>query len=205
MQVAGRELASAFLQLVGAGAAGLVAREHVRLLRGAAALGEVAAGAGGDDVLPRRAPPTRPRHHVVKGQVRRRVTVLAGEGVAQEQVEPGEGRGPVLGHVLLQRHDAGQLHGEGWGVDFLVVGGDHVDPVEEHRLDHILPGPERQRIVAERAEIGVQHEAGPAGRGVREHLHRRSSRCATAPDGYAWKLKTKPSFSTALSANRLEP
>ena len=52
---------------------------------------------------------------------------------------------------------------------------DHVHPVEEDRLDHILPGPERQGIVAERPEVGVEHEAGPARRRLPKHLHDRPS------------------------------
>ena len=38
---------------------------------------------------------------------------------------------------------------------------DDVDAVEEHRLDRVLPGPERQRVVTQRPEIRVQHQYRP--------------------------------------------
>src|SRR3954454_17921275 len=38
---------------------------------------------------------------------------------------------------------------------------DDVDAVEEHRLDRVLPRPERQRVVTQRPEIRIQHQYRP--------------------------------------------
>src|SRR5580692_10230430 len=53
VEVVGRELAAVFLQFVHGRAARMAARVHLGFARGAASLAQVAAGAGGDDVLPR--------------------------------------------------------------------------------------------------------------------------------------------------------
>ena len=42
--------------------------------------------------------------------------------------------------------------------DERVVFRQDVDPVEEDRLDRVLPAPDRQRIVAERTEVRVQNK-----------------------------------------------
>jgi hypothetical protein len=47
-------------------------------------------------------------------------------------------------------------------MDLPVIMGDHVDPLQEHRLDGGLPRPQRQRIVAERRIIGIEHQRGAA-------------------------------------------
>src|SRR3546814_6555815 len=60
--------------------------------------------------------------------------VLALEGVAQEDIESGEGRTAVQADVLLQRDHAGQPHLEAGRADDGVVLGDDVHAVEEHRL-----------------------------------------------------------------------
>src|SRR3546814_9047109 len=64
---------------------------HMRLLRRAAALLEVAGRAGRRDIFPGRPPAGAARNDMVEGQVVRGAAILAGELVAQEQVEPGEG------------------------------------------------------------------------------------------------------------------
>ena len=38
---------------------------------------------------------------------------------------------------------------------------DDVDAVEEHRLDRVLPRPERQRVITQRPEIRIQHQYRP--------------------------------------------
>ena len=136
-------------------------RLHPALVRQAVALAQVAAGAGGEDVGPARPPAARAGDQVVEGQLVRRVAleaVLAAEAVAQEDVEPRERRPAVLGYVLLERHDARQLHLEAGRADHPVVVRDHRDAVEENGLDGLLPVPDRQRVVAQRLVVGVQDE-----------------------------------------------
>ena len=145
---------------------------HRRLLGRAPALAQVAGGAGGDDVLPARPPAAGAGRHVVEGEVLRRAAVLAGEGVAQEEVEAGEGGRAVLRDVALQRHHAGHRHLERRRTHHVVVGRDHAHAVEEHRLDHLLPRPQGQRIIRQRPIVGVEHERRPAGRRAGEHLQR---------------------------------
>jgi hypothetical protein len=37
--------------------------------------------------------------------------------------------------------------------------GNNVNAVEKDSLDGVLPGPERQRIIAQRPKIGIEHES----------------------------------------------
>ena len=46
---------------------------------------------------------------------------------------------------------------------FARIGGDNIDPFEEHRLDRGLPRPQAERIIAERGIIGVEHQGGTFG------------------------------------------
>ena len=84
--------------------------------------------------------------------------ILALEAVAEEHVEPGEGRVPRRLHIGLERHHRGQRHREGGAVHHRLVFGDDVHPLEEDRLDGVLPRPQRQRIVAERPVVGIEDE-----------------------------------------------
>ena len=84
--------------------------------------------------------------------------ILAGEAVAQEDVEPREGRMGRWLHEGLERDHARQLHLEGRAVHRAVVIGDDVHAFEEHRLDRVLPGPQRQRIIAQRPKVRVEHQ-----------------------------------------------
>lgn len=43
----------------------------------------------------------------------------------------------------------------------VVVIGDDIDAVKEHGLDSILPGPEREWIIAQRPEVRVQYKYRP--------------------------------------------
>src|SRR3954467_8218572 len=102
---------------------------------------------------------------MIEGQIVRRVrpaAILAGEAGAQEHVETGEGRVARRLDILLQRDDAGQPHLERWAAHIRVVMIDDVDAVEKHRLDRVLPRPERQWEIAERAEIRIQHQGWTA-------------------------------------------
>ena len=80
---------------------------------------------------------------MVEGQFMGRqgdTAVLAGESVAQENIEPGEGRLARLRDVFLERNDAWQAQLERRRANRLLILGDHVDPVGHDRFDGFLPG-----------------------------------------------------------------
>src|SRR5208283_1487494 len=128
-------------------------------------------------------------------------TVLAGEAVAQENVEPGESGEARRLHVALQRHDRGQPHLERGAPDQRVVFGEDVDPIEEHRLDRVLPAPDRQGIVAQRPKVRIQHESrAVAGRqrlNMNSHENAPYLHMATKPD------RTRPRLYSTASVTPL--
>src|SRR3546814_1518641 len=81
----------------------------MRLGRGAAALLQIARRTGGGDILPARPPAQPARDHMVEGQFLARPAILAGEPVAQEQVEPGEGRMLRRLHILRSEEHTSEL------------------------------------------------------------------------------------------------
>src|SRR5699024_10783148 len=87
VEVVGREAVVVLLQLPVGRADRVDQLVHLRLRGRAPAFLHVARGAGGADVLPRRAPAEPARQHVVEGQVLLAAAVLALEAVAQEHVE----------------------------------------------------------------------------------------------------------------------
>src|SRR4051794_4406150 len=116
-----------------------------------------------------------------EGQIVRRVrpaAILAGEAVAQDHVEPGEGRVARRLDIVLQRDDAGQPHLERWAAHIRVVMIDDVDAVEKHRLDRVLPRPERQWEIAERTKIRVEHQGRTA---IERTRHRKTFRSSRPP------------------------
>ena len=159
MQIIGREAAAMFLQMPVGRADRLDMQRHRRLARRAPALFQVAWRAGSDDILPGRAAALGARDDMVEGQVAVRSAILAGEAVAQEQVEAGEGRELRRLHELLERDDRGQLDLGGRAAHLAFVMGDDIHPVEEHGLHGGLPRPDRQRIIGQRRIIGVQHKS----------------------------------------------
>jgi hypothetical protein len=50
----------------------------------------------------------------------------------------------------------GSANHDRWRAHNSVILGYHDHPIEERRLDRLLPGPERQREVGERPVIGVE-------------------------------------------------
>src|SRR6267154_2126556 len=103
--------------------------------------------------------------------------VLASKAVPQEHVEPRESGMPRRVDVFLQRDDTGQPHLEGGAAHNGIVMVDDVDAVEKHRLDRVLPRPERQWEIAERTEIRVQHQ----GRAAIEQGRHRKTYCSSRP------------------------
>ena len=179
------------LQLPAGRPVGMVADAHMRLQRRAPALAQIAGGTGRRDILPGRASALRARQDMVEGQLVEAAAILAGEAVAQEQVEPGEGWIFARPYILAQRDHARQLEGPARAVHLALIGGDDVDPLQEQRLDRGLPGPEAERIIAERRVIRVQHESGTAFRmpekvgmvqGQQAPVSRRLSPGNAAPD-----------------------
>src|SRR6516225_3093077 len=97
---------------------------------------------------------------MIEGQIVAGAAILARKTVAQKNVESCEGRVRGRLYESFQRNHARQLHLEAWAAHCAVVIGDDVHPLEKHRLDGILPGPERQRVIAQRTEVRVQHQRG---------------------------------------------
>src|SRR5207249_7300011 len=87
--------------------------------------------------------------------------VLANEAVAEEDVEAGEGGVGGRLDEGFERNDAGQPDLETRTSYRPVVMLHDVDAVEEHRLDRVLPRPERQRVVTQRPEVRIQHQYRP--------------------------------------------
>ncbi len=134
-------------------------QRHLRFRRRAPALAQVARRAGGDDILPCRPPAIGARHDVIERQVAmRRAAILAGEAIAQEQVEAREGRELRRPHILLERDHRGQLDRLRRAAHLALIMRDDVDAIEEHRLHRRLPRPDRERIIGKRRVIGVQDE-----------------------------------------------
>ena len=142
---------------------------HVRFARGAAAFLEVARGAGGRDILPRRPPALGAWADMIEGQFLVAAAIDAGKAVAEEQVESGERRIFVGPDELPKRDHRGQLQRPARAVDLALIAIDHVDPLEEHRLDRGLPWPEAQRVVGQRRVIGVEDQRR-AGIGMSDEL-----------------------------------
>ena len=106
---------------------------------------------------------------MVEGQILARAAILANETIAQENIEAGEGRMPEGTHESLERDHARKLHREAWTSHGLVIERDDVHALEKHRLDRVLPAPHRERIVAQRTKIRVEHEGGPGTGRHRNH------------------------------------
>src|SRR3546814_14005288 len=93
---------------------------------------------------------------MVEGQRLRMEAVaarLAAESVAQEHVEPREGRPLRRRHVFLQRNDARQPELAARRMDAAVVFREYRNAVEEDRLHRVLPGPQRQRSEEHTSEL----------------------------------------------------
>ncbi len=162
VQIVRREQPSVAMQMMHARLERHLRREHARFLHRHAALAQITRRAGRDDVVPRRRAAARARHQMIEGEVVLRAAELASEAVAQEDVESGEGGVGRRLHVGLERHHARQLHLEAGAVNRLIVLGDDVHAFEEHRLDGVLPGPQREGVIAQRTKVRIQHQCWKA-------------------------------------------
>src|SRR3979409_2495920 len=138
-----------------------VPREHPRLLRRQIALAQVTRRTGRHHVFPGGLTAFAARDDVVEREIVIGRAILADEAVAQEHVEPGEGRMRGRLDEGFQRNHARQLDLEGGAAHGAVVVLDDVDAVEKHGLDRVLPRPERQWVITERPEVRVQHQYRP--------------------------------------------
>src|SRR5271168_2000119 len=136
-------------------------RKHPGLLRRQVALAQIARRTRRDHVFPGGLAAFAARDDVIEGEIVGRRAVLADEAVAQEHVEPGEGgmRGRL--DEGFQRHHARQLNFERRAAHRAVVMFDDIDAVKEHRLDRVLPRPQRQWVIAQRPEVRVQYQYRP--------------------------------------------
>src|SRR3546814_6113711 len=89
---------------------------------------------------------------MIEGEIAVRPAILAGELVAQEEIEAGEGGELGRFHILLERDHRRQLQPRGGTSDLAFVMVDDIDAIEEHRLDRGLPRPHAQRIIGKRSE-----------------------------------------------------
>ena len=124
---------------------------------------QIAPAARGNHVAPHGSAAARARDNMVKSQILDRkpaTTVLAGEPVAQKDIEPGEGRAAGHRHVFLERDDAWQADLMARGTYNTIVFRNDINPLKKRCLDRVLPLPKGQREVAERPVIGVQHKRG---------------------------------------------
>ncbi len=158
VQKVGRERTSVAVQFKHRRSVWPLRRVHADICRQVIALLQIARCAGRYDVVPSGQAAAGTRDQVVKRQVFLGTAVLARETVAQEHVETRESGIKCRLHVGLERDDAWQLHLEVRTADTAVVLRDDVDPVKKYRLHRLLPAPERQRIVAQGPEIGVQDQ-----------------------------------------------
>jgi len=96
---------------------------------------------------------------MVESKVVAGAAILASKTVAEKNVESRK-RWMTRGlYVGFEGDNGGKTHFEARTSNRLVVMGNDVHPVEEDRLDCILPRPQRERIIAEGPEIGVEHES----------------------------------------------
>src|SRR5687768_15375497 len=92
-----------------------------------------------------------------------RAAVLTGEAVAQEHVETGEGHAPRHRDIVPKRDDRGQPDGSRWAPDGAVILGDDRHLVLNHEAHRLLPSEKREREIAQRPEVGVEHKRGMRG------------------------------------------
>jgi len=135
------------LQLPGSRAVRRDGEAHIGLFWCSPAFFEIAGRTGCGDILPGRFPAQPSRHDMIEGQIVELAAILAGEVIAQEQIESGESRIFGWPHILFERDHAGDLHCQRGAMHFALVILDNVYPVKKHRLDRGLPWPEAQRII----------------------------------------------------------
>jgi hypothetical protein len=161
-------------------------RPHLGFAGGEIALVQIAGRAGGYHVIPSRVSTARTRQQMIEREIVTVAAILASESVAQKHVKASEGRMGRRLHEGLERDHARQLHFEGWAVHRAIVVGDDIHAFEEDRLYRVLPRPQRERVIAQRSEVRVEHQGRKtAGRNmhVQATLLTSLERCRHAADG----------------------
>ncbi len=97
---------------------------------------------------------------MIEGQVTPRSAILAAEFVPQEKIEAREGHALLGFDIVLQHHDRRYSYRRPLRSHHRVILGNDGHAVEDGRLDRFLPGPERERIVGQGPEVGIQHQSG---------------------------------------------
>ena len=133
---------------------------QTRLFKGLRAFAQVARRAGGNHIFPRGDTPARPGQHVIKREVPLGSAILATKLIAQKKIKAREGHALLRFHIVFQHHDRGYSQLGPLASHHLVVFGDDGDAVQESGFYRLLPWPERQRVIRQRAVIGVQDKGG---------------------------------------------
>src|SRR5580704_8771167 len=175
VQIIGRKPAAVLVQIVDGWLIRHPRRPHAGLAGAEIALAQIAARTGGDDIFPGRGAALGAGHEMVEGQILAGAAILAAEAVAEKDIEPSEGGMARGSYIASERNHRREPHLEARTSDRLVIIGNDVHPVEEHRLDRILPRPKRERIVAQWPEVGIEHErrtglGGNPGLGMHRHV-----------------------------------
>lgn len=183
MQVVGRKQPAILVQVVDGGLEGFARRPHIGLLGQHIAFGQIAAGAGRNNIFPDSCAALGARNHMVEGQVIMRTAILAGESVPQKHVEPGKGRMARRLYIGFERNHRGKLHFPVGAADGLLVILHDIDAVQKHSLDRILPAPEREGIITQGSKIRIQNQRG-AGlrRNILLEVNRQFGASSCSPD-----------------------
>ena len=120
---------------------------HVGLRGHPPAFTQITGRARGHNVLPRCLPAVAAWHQMVKCQIFCSAAILAFKVITQEHVKPRKCRVHGRLDVFLEADNTWNPHGKRGRVHLGIIFCNDVDPVEEDRLDRILPRPERKRIV----------------------------------------------------------
>src|SRR3546814_19606829 len=88
--------------------------------------------AGGDDILPRRTAALRAGDDMIEGEIAVRPAILAGELVAQEEFEAGEGGELGRFHIFLECDHRRQLPPRGWTSALALVMVSDIEYFAEH-------------------------------------------------------------------------
>lgn len=125
---------------------------------------------------------------MIEGQIVTAPAILAGETIPQKYIEARESGPARRLYIGFERYNRWQPHLERRATDGRVVLGDNVYALKTNGFNRVLPGPKRQRVIAQRSKISVQDERWAA---LRRNLGLEVNR-QRAPLGY--RPKIQPAF-----------
>ena len=155
MQVVWWEFTTVRLHFFGRGRTRHAGQMHAGLFQGFGAFAQVAGRTRGDDVVPRGNATARPGQNVIEGQIALCSAILATELVAQKKIKAREGHALLGFYIVFQHDDRGYSKLASLAAHHLFVFGDDGDAVQEGSFYRLLPRPQRQRVIGQRAVIGV--------------------------------------------------